>query len=280
VPTAHDYPWLKEDRRAFALDRAGVARHCDRLLAGGEPRTAAARLPPDREAVAARDRAQRRGRRRARRRSGGCSAFRSPGRSRSSRRRSSPGAAARPRPPRDRYAASLFAGLGGRPTSNARKIADGEQGSARLPFSTTSRRGDSPTSRNATTESGSVVQRVPAAKKVARSRCAPQRSGPRPGAYPAPSFFVGARCAIAASIVIPFPSREHTVEPWPSWVQKLGQSGSCIVTDIPDGNPTTLLLPPRLSSIRRIGFALSSVSRARANTRSAWSASNALERPR
>ena len=48
-------------------------------------------------------------------------------------------------------------------------------------------RGDSPTSRNATTEPASVVQSVPAAKKFARSRCAPQRSGPRPGAYPAPS---------------------------------------------------------------------------------------------
>jgi hypothetical protein len=74
-------------------------------------------------------------------------------------------------------------------------------------------RRDSPTSRTATTEPASVVQCVPAAKKVARSRRAPQRSGPRPDAYPAPSFFVGARCAIAASIVIPFPPREHTVEP-------------------------------------------------------------------
>jgi hypothetical protein len=68
-------------------------------------------------------------------------------------------------------------------------------------------RGDSPTSRNATTEPASVVQCVPAAKKVARSRRAPQRSGPRPGAYPAPSSFVGARYAIAASIVILFPPR-------------------------------------------------------------------------
>jgi hypothetical protein len=85
-------------------------------------------------------------------------------------------------------------------------------------------RGDSPTSRTARTEPASVVQCVPAAKKGARSRRAPQRSGPRPGAYPAPSFFVGARCANAASIVIPFPPREHTVEPGPSWVQKLGCS--------------------------------------------------------
>jgi hypothetical protein len=70
--------------------------------------------------------------------------------------------------------------------------------------------------RNATTGPASAVQCVPAAKKVARSRRAQQRSGPRPGAYPAPSFFVGARCAIAASIVILFPPREHTVEPWPA----------------------------------------------------------------
>jgi hypothetical protein len=43
-----------------------------------------------------------------------------------------------------------------------------------------------------------------------------QRSGPRPGACPAPSFCVGARCAIAASIVILFPPREHIVERGPA----------------------------------------------------------------
>jgi hypothetical protein len=73
-------------------------------------------------------------------------------------------------------------------------------------------RGDSPTGRNATTEPVPVAQCVPAAKNLARQRRARQRSGPRPGAYPAPSFCVGARCAIAASIVILFPPREHIVE--------------------------------------------------------------------
>jgi hypothetical protein len=56
---------------------------------------------------------------------------------------------------------------------------------------------------------------VPAAKKVARYRRARQHSGPRAGADLAPSFCVGARCAIAASIVILFPPREHIVESWP-----------------------------------------------------------------
>jgi hypothetical protein len=45
------------------------------------------------------------------------------------------------------------------------------------------------------------------AKNVARRR----RSGPKLGAYRVPSFGVGARCAIVASIAILFPSLEHIV---------------------------------------------------------------------